>query len=211
MKRQFLGFLALVGIATFCAAANEPALSAADAAKKDASNRYSEDQKICGDESTSARRMQCLRDAKDEYNRALNAAEGKPATEARPAEVRPPAEVKAVTSAPLCSDCGRVTGVRVMEKEGETGAAGMIGGAVLGGLLGNQVGRGRGRDVATVAGAAGGAYAGNKIEGNMKKTKTWAVSVRFDGGGDRTYNFDTDPGLMAGDTVKASGNGIVRR
>jgi outer membrane lipoprotein SlyB len=206
MRRQFLGFLALITFATVCAASNEAGTSAADAAKKDAANRYSEDQKICADEATSSRRMQCLRDAKDDYTRALNAAEGKPA-----AEIRPAAETKASPPQQVCNDCGRVTGVRVIEKEGETGAAGIVGGAVLGGLLGNQIGRGRGRDVATVAGVAGGAYAGNKIEGKMKATKTWAVSVRFDNGSDRTYNFASDPGLVAGDPVMASGSGIVRR
>jgi outer membrane lipoprotein SlyB len=62
-----------------------------------------------------------------------------------------------------------------------------------------------------VAGVAGGAYAGNKIEGRMKTTKTWVVSVRFDNGGERSFNFQNDPGLIAGDAVLASGGGIVRR
>jgi len=206
MKRQFLRFLALMSVATVCVASNDAATSVSEAAKKDAANRYSEDQKICAEESTSSRRMQCLRDAKDEYSRALNAVEAKPA-----AEIRPEAEIKTGPSTPICNDCGRVTAVRVIEKEGETGAGGIIAGGVVGALLGNQVGRGRGRDVATLAGAAGGAYAGNKIEGKMKASKTWAVSVRFDNGGERIFNFDSDPGLMTGDSVKASGSSIIRR
>ncbi|HJV52387.1 MAG TPA: glycine zipper 2TM domain-containing protein [Noviherbaspirillum sp.] len=36
-------------------------------------------------------------------------------------------------------------------------------GAVVGGLLGNQVGRGNGRTLATIAGAIGGGYVGNEI------------------------------------------------
>ncbi|SHN26482.1 Glycine zipper 2TM domain-containing protein [Duganella sacchari] len=36
-------------------------------------------------------------------------------------------------------------------------------GAVVGGLLGNQVGSGNGRKLATIAGAIGGGYAGNEI------------------------------------------------
>jgi len=199
-----MSLLALMSVATVCAAGNDAATAAMDAAKKEAANRYAEDQKICADESTSSRRMQCLRDAKDEYNRALNAAEPKAAAEARPA-------ADSVPAAQLCNDCGRVIAVRVVEKEGETGVGGVIAGGIVGGLLGNQVGKGRGKDVATVAGAVGGAYAGNKVEGNMKKTKMWAVSVRFDNGAERSFNFDNDPGLMAGDLVKASGSGIVRR
>ncbi len=215
MKRQCLSILALVSFATICGAANEPGTSVSEAAKREAANRYSEDQKICGDEPTSSRRMQCLRDAKEEYNRALGVAETKPAADLRPAtETRPAAEVKASVPPPpatVCNECGRVASIRVIEQEGKSGVGGMIAGGVIGGLLGNQVGKGRGRDVATVAGVAGGAYAGNKVEGKMNASKTWAVLVRFDNGGERTYNFDTDPGLMSGDMVKASGNGLVRR
>ena len=48
--------------------------------------------------------------------------------------------------------------------------AGTAIGAVLGGVLGNQVGGGNGRMVATVAGAAGGGYAGNTVQDNMQKS-----------------------------------------
>lgn len=39
---------------------------------------------------------------------------------------------------------------------------GTVGGAVAGGLMGNQFGKGSGKTVATVGGVAGGAYLGNK-------------------------------------------------
>jgi len=42
-------------------------------------------------------------------------------------------------------------------------------GAVVGGLLGNQVGGGNGRVLATVAGAAAGGYGGNKIQQKMQQ------------------------------------------
>lgn len=67
------------------------------------------------------------------------------------------------------------------------------------------------KDLATIAGAAGGAYAGHKIEGKMNKIKTWSVSVRFDNGDEHVYNFDHDPAMLTGDLVKASGASIVRR
>jgi len=44
--------------------------------------------------------------------------------------------------------------------------AGTVIGGVLGGVLGHQVGSGRGNDVATVGGAALGAYAGNRVQNN---------------------------------------------
>ena len=41
---------------------------------------------------------------------------------------------------------------------------GMVAGAVVGGLLGNQVGGGDGKKLATVAGAVGGAFAGRELD-----------------------------------------------
>jgi uncharacterized protein YcfJ len=49
--------------------------------------------------------------------------------------------------------------------------AGTAIGAVAGGLLGHMVGGGKGKTVATVAGAVGGGYAGNKIEAAHQKGK----------------------------------------
>ena len=50
--------------------------------------------------------------------------------------------------------------------------AGTAIGAVAGGLLGNQVGGGDGRKLATVAGAAAGGYAGNQVQKNMQEKNT---------------------------------------
>jgi outer membrane lipoprotein SlyB len=200
MKRQFLMFLALIGACSACIADDEAARAGYETAKKQADNRYSDDQKICADESSSSRRMQCLRDAKEERAKALAAAESKLG-----------AESGAGQRAARCNDCGKVIAVRVSEKEGEAGAVGLIAGGVAGALLGHQVGKGTGKDLATIAGAAGGAYAGHKVEGKMKATKTWAVSVRFENGDEGTYSFDHDPGFSAGDPVKAAGSSIVRR
>jgi len=48
-------------------------------------------------------------------------------------------------------------------------------GAIIGGLLGNQVGGGSGKTVATVAGAAAGGYAGNKIQENAQTDDTYTT------------------------------------
>ena len=53
--------------------------------------------------------------------------------------------------------------------------AGTALGAVVGGLLGNQVGGGRGKTVATVAGAAAGGYAGNKVQQGMQERDTYTT------------------------------------
>jgi uncharacterized protein YcfJ len=50
--------------------------------------------------------------------------------------------------------------------------AGMAIGAVGGGLLGHQVGGGKGKTLATVAGAVGGGYAGKKIQEHQQAKHT---------------------------------------
>lgn len=159
-----------------------------------AAARYAQDRKLCADESTAEARMQCLRDAKAEYDKARSA--GSVREEGRQAS---------------CPDCGKVVSVKVGESGGQGSAIGMIGGGVVGALLGNQVGQGTGREIATLAGAAGGAYAGHKIEQNMNAKKVWTVTVHFENGETRSYAFDHDPGLFGGDPVRKSGESIVRR
>ncbi len=49
-------------------------------------------------------------------------------------------------------------------------------GAVVGGLLGHEVGGGNGKVLATVAGAAAGGYAGNKIEQKVQQGNTYTTT-----------------------------------
>ena len=54
--------------------------------------------------------------------------------------------------------------------------AGTAVGAVVGGLLGNQVGNGSGKTLATIAGAVGGGYAGNKGQEYMQNRDTYTTT-----------------------------------
>jgi outer membrane lipoprotein SlyB len=101
-----------------------------------------------------------------------------------------------------CANCGVIESVRSVEHRPQSSGVGAVGGAVLGGLLGNQVGSGHGRQVATVAGAVGGAVAGNHIEGNMKTTHTWDIVVRMDNGSKRTIHQSSQPSWRSGDAVR---------
>lgn len=56
--------------------------------------------------------------------------------------------------------------------------AGTAIGAVAGGLLGNQIGGGSGKTLATVAGAAAGGYAGNQVQKNMQEKDTVSRTER---------------------------------
>jgi len=175
---------------------------------KQANTRYADDKKLCADETTSKARLQCLRDAKSEYDQAIINAKAaqKAALAGGSTQYQPPQ-----AQHQICADCGKVLAVNVTEKAGEGGALGLIGGGVAGALLGRQVGGGTGRDLATLAGAAGGAYAGKQVEGHYKNAKVWTVTVQYETGAKADFNFDQDPGLAAGDLVRNSGNGIARR
>ncbi|MEY3379673.1 MAG: hypothetical protein RL468_271 [Pseudomonadota bacterium] len=169
------------------------------AANQQAKSRYDSDLKLCADEPSSAARLQCRRDAKTEYDRALAAAKEQAAAATR--------QQQALAA---CTDCGKVSAVSVTEKEGEGSAVGMVAGGVAGALLGRQLGGGIGRDLATVAGAAGGAYAGKEIEKKVKTQKVWNVDVQFRDNSKGHFEFAEDPGLAVGVTVKKSGSSIVR-
>jgi len=101
-----------------------------------------------------------------------------------------------------CGNCGNVESVREVTERGQGSGLGAAGGAVLGGLLGNQVGGGNGRKLATVAGAVGGAVVGNRVEGNMKASHAWEIRVRLDDGTSRTFQRDSLDGYSTGDRVK---------
>jgi outer membrane lipoprotein SlyB len=132
---------------------------------------------------------------------------------AKPAKPKPlqVAAAPATSAKAVCAECGVIESVREFDKPGDVGNVGVgsVGGAVVGGVLGHQVGSGRGNDVATVVGAVGGAIAGHQIEKNMKKTKVYQVTVRFDDGSSRVISQSTAPSWRAGDRVKVQ-NGAIR-
>jgi len=164
---------------------------------KEAKASYNADIKLCVDEASSEARLQCRRDAKAVYDKALAASKASNVYSTQSAKA-------------TCTDCGRVTAVQIGEKAGDSNAVGMIAGGVAGAVLGHQVGGGFGKDLATIAGAAGGAYAGKKIQENMNASKVWTVSVEYTDGRSGKFTFDHDPGLSVGTQVKNSGNSVIR-
>lgn len=117
------------------------------------------------------------------------------------APVREKARERKHTAAAVCKECGIVEAVDTVKTRAQGSGVGAAGGAVVGGLLGRQVGDGRGRDLATIAGAVGGAVVGNQVEGNMKATSKYDVTVRMHDGQVRTFHTDS-PVWRSGDQVK---------
>lgn len=110
-----------------------------------------------------------------------------------------------------CSNCGTVVSVNEIETAGKGSGAGVVAGGLIGGLLGHQVGNGTGKDLATLAGVVGGAIAGNKIESNAKKTKSYDITVKLESGEQRTVHQASAPNVAPGDKVKIENDMIVRR
>ena len=110
----------------------------------------------------------------------------------------------------LCAQCAIVDKVQSEKRKGEGGAVGMVGGAVVGGLLGNQVGGGRGKTLATVGGAVGGAVAGNEVQKHVNSTTVWITTVTLKDGKQRRFETAQDPGYAPGTVVKVEGQSIKR-
>ena len=102
----------------------------------------------------------------------------------------------------LCASCLRVLAVRSEERPGEASGLGVIGGAVIGGLLGSQVGGGSGKKLATIGGAVAGGYAGNEIEKRHKSGRLWIIKLEHGDGRTLSHQQASEPGVVAGDIVE---------
>lgn len=132
-------------------------------------------------------------------------------TTTAPAPTPEPVREQARAPEPVCADCGTVTDVRSYQVKGEGSGVGIAIGAVAGGLLGNQIGGGSGKKIATVAGAVGGGYAGNEIEKRRNSQTRWDVSVQMDDGSTATLPYSTAPGVSVGQKVRVvNGQAIPR-
>ena len=141
----------------------------------------------------------------------------KPAVQQRPVVVaQAPSQAQAPAPRPVvCADCGTVEAVTPVQRQGEVNGVavgdstiglGTVAGGVVGGLLGNQVGGGSGKTAMTVLGAAGGAFAGNQIEKNMKKVTVYQVRVRMNDG--TTRNVEVSSSIPVGSRVIVEGNNL---
>jgi hypothetical protein len=126
------------------------------------------------------------------------------------AKVVSAANGKTPAPAAVCMNCGVILSIQEVVAAGEGSGMGAVGGAVVGGLLGHQVGGGSGKQIATVVGAVGGAVAGNEVEKRMGSTKKQEITVRLDDGSNVVVS-DSGPAVWhTGDHVKII-DGALRR
>lgn len=134
---------------------------------------------------------------------------GDPVTTAMPsaktATVRAAAPVTPAPSFHL----GEVRHIETLTERPKGTGVGAATGAVIGGVLGYQVGDGNGQKAATAAGAIGGGLLGNKIERDRKERVVgYNVQVQLDNGQTRTFRRESLSGLTVGSRVKVEGGSL---
>ena len=107
-------------------------------------------------------------------------------------------------------DAGRVVAIDVVRGGGRTSGGGAVAGAIIGGVLGHQVGSGRGNDAATVAGAVGGALVGNEVERRRNDDEQYRVTVQFRDGREATFLQSSLDGIRVGDRIRVADNRLFR-
>lgn len=116
-----------------------------------------------------------------------------------------------------CDSCGVVTAIQQVNTTGNGSTVlGTVGGAVVGGLLGHQVGSGRGNTAATVVGAAGGAYAGHELQKRHNENEAangvaYRITVHMDNGSDQAVTQAAEPDVKVGDAVRIVNGQVERR
>ncbi|ACD19131.1 glycine zipper 2TM domain-containing protein [Paraburkholderia phytofirmans] len=120
------------------------------------------------------------------------------------------APYEAATPRPVAADpyAGEVVAINTVQAPEPTTGLGALGGAVAGGLVGNQIGGGRGKILTTIAGAVGGGLAGNGIEHAVRKQTTYQVQVRMQDGSYRNFSYPTQPAVQIGERVHVSGDSL---
>ncbi len=106
------------------------------------------------------------------------------------------------------SGTGTIESIEVVHRTQGLGL-GTLAGAAIGGVLGNQLGSGRGNTATTVAGAAGGAYVGHEMEKKRRTdNKIYKVTIRMDNGTTQSFAQEMEPSLRTGDRVSIT-NGVL--
>lgn len=119
------------------------------------------------------------------------------------------------TSDGIYSGYGVVQSIELVRQDVAGGSSalglGTLAGAVVGGIVGNQVGSGGARPTATVVGAAGGAFVGHELEKrNHQQVDAYKFTIRMNNGPYQTLMQSANPDIRVGDRVQID-NGVVRR
>jgi len=110
---------------------------------------------------------------------------------------------------PVCRDCGVIEQIEAIQQKGEGSGIGAIGGAILGGVLGHQVGEGSGKQIARIGGAVLGGLAGNEAERRYRTISHYQITVKLEDGTRRVIEQQSAPAWRVGDPVRVRNGQIV--
>jgi len=118
----------------------------------------------------------------------------------------------AVTAEPLVrAEEGKVEAIEIYRtSDNRLVNGGTVIGGIAGGVIGHQIGSGRGNTVATIAGALGGAVVGNEIEKKQAQATRYRITVRLDSGSSLIVEDQRDLNLRVGDRVRVEDGQINR-
>jgi outer membrane lipoprotein SlyB len=107
-------------------------------------------------------------------------------------------------------ELGTVEGIE-LHREGNSSpvGAGAVLGGIAGGVVGHQIGHGRGNDVATIAGALGGAYIGDRVQKSNERDR-YRISVKLDNGAKLVLDQVGEGELRVGDRVRVVNDRVFR-
>lgn len=97
---------------------------------------------------------------------------------------------------------GTVQSVREVRIEGTKSGVGTLAGGAIGGLLGNEVGAGTGRTLATIGGGLAGAAAGSAVEEGATRQRGLEITVKLDSGRTIAVTQAIDASFSPGDRVR---------
>lgn len=117
------------------------------------------------------------------------------------------AQATASAASAAAATHGTVQSVQAVQVKGKRSGVGVVAGAVLGGLVGNQMGKGTGNTVMTVGGAVAGGYAGNEVEKNVKKHTVYKTTVKLDDG--TVHEYTVSQQFAVGAKVNVSGKKLT--
>lgn len=106
---------------------------------------------------------------------------------------------------------GVVESVREVQIEGTKTPIGPAAGAVVGGVAGSNIGKGKGSTIGTVIGAVAGGVAGAAIEEGVTRTKGLEITVKLDNGRMIAITQAADEQFKPGERVRVlTGGGVTR-
>jgi outer membrane lipoprotein SlyB len=124
----------------------------------------------------------------------------------------PQPDYRSSNSPQYASAYGVIDAIDTVQTNGNSTSSPIGVGTVIGGVVGNQIGGGTGKTIATAAGVVGGAVVGHQIEKSRSTSNqyTYRIKVRMDNGSYASYTQNNIGDMRPGDRVRID-NGQVTR